>query len=229
MPGAGIKPKYAWSDTKHTPPPLGVCPLTSYCRPWHSLWRRNTACAGQDYNGKFYSLGGADSNPAGWSVDPEDNSVSINYQGGDTPSCKNPRQANVKLACDSTAIDPTVVALTFVNENPQCARCAFFDRDLHARSAIEFHAFAPLEALPCVCPMTFISGVHSSYRLALDRPNTKGLQSDRNWALRLSGEVRPTLSTLSTTITAQPTSIPTITIPAPTPTPIPTSTTTSTA
>jgi hypothetical protein len=34
--------------------------------------------------------------------------------------------------------------------------------------AIEFfHAFAPLEALPCVCPMAFLWGVHSSYRLAL--------------------------------------------------------------
>ena len=27
--------------------------------------------------------------------------------------------------------------------------CSFFDRNLHSRSAIEFHAFAPLEALPC--------------------------------------------------------------------------------
>jgi chorismate synthase len=29
------------------------------------------------------------------------------------------------------------------------AGCAFFDRNLHSRSAIWFHAFAPLEALPC--------------------------------------------------------------------------------
>jgi hypothetical protein len=29
-------------------------------------------------------------------------------------------------------------------------RCAFFDRSLHPRSAIELHAFAPLEALPGV-------------------------------------------------------------------------------
>jgi hypothetical protein len=29
-------------------------------------------------------------------------------------------------------------------------RCTFFDRRLHSRMAIEFHAFAPLEALPCV-------------------------------------------------------------------------------
>jgi outer membrane protein assembly factor BamB len=29
-------------------------------------------------------------------------------------------------------------------------RCAFFDRNLYSRSAIELHAFAPLEALPCV-------------------------------------------------------------------------------
>jgi hypothetical protein len=26
--------------------------------------------------------------------------------------------------------------------------------------AIEFHAFAPLEALPCVGPMAFLSGIH---------------------------------------------------------------------
>jgi hypothetical protein len=32
-------------------------------------------------------------------------------------------------------------------------------------SAFEFHAFAPLESLPCVRPMPFISGVHSSYQL----------------------------------------------------------------
>jgi hypothetical protein len=30
------------------------------------------------------------------------------------------------------------------------ARCAFFDRNLHSRSAIGSHAFAPLEARPCV-------------------------------------------------------------------------------
>jgi hypothetical protein len=30
------------------------------------------------------------------------------------------------------------------------ARCAFFDRYLRSRDAIEFHAFAPLEALACV-------------------------------------------------------------------------------
>jgi hypothetical protein len=40
------------------------------------------------------------------------------------------------------------------------ARCAFFDRDLHSRMPFECHAFASLEALPCVCPMAFLSGVH---------------------------------------------------------------------
>jgi hypothetical protein len=29
-------------------------------------------------------------------------------------------------------------------------RCAFFDRGVHSRSAVEFHAFAPIEVLPCV-------------------------------------------------------------------------------
>jgi predicted dehydrogenase len=43
----------------------------------------------------------------------------------------------------------------------------FFNKNLHPRSAIEFHAFAPLEALPCVCSIAFISGVCFSYRLAL--------------------------------------------------------------
>jgi hypothetical protein len=33
--------------------------------------------------------------------------------------------------------------------------------------AIEFNAFAPLEALASVRPLPFLSGVHSSYRLAL--------------------------------------------------------------
>jgi hypothetical protein len=33
--------------------------------------------------------------------------------------------------------------------------------------AIEFHAFAPLEALPYVRPMAILSGVHSSYRITL--------------------------------------------------------------
>jgi hypothetical protein len=32
---------------------------------------------------------------------------------------------------------------------------------------IEFHAFAPLVARACVCPMAFLSGVHSSYQLTL--------------------------------------------------------------
>jgi hypothetical protein len=34
----------------------------------------------------------------------------------------------------------------------QFVRCAFSDRIFALEDAIEFHAFAPLEALPCVCP-----------------------------------------------------------------------------
>jgi hypothetical protein len=46
----------------------------------------------------------------------------------------------------------------------RCARST----EIYTRECIEFHAFAPpLEALPCVRPMAFLSGVHSSYRLAL--------------------------------------------------------------
>jgi hypothetical protein len=44
---------------------------------------------------------------------------------------------------------------------------ARFDRHFALEDAIEFHAFAPLEALSCVCPMTFLSGGHSSYRFTL--------------------------------------------------------------
>jgi hypothetical protein len=33
--------------------------------------------------------------------------------------------------------------------------------------AIEFHAFAPLAALLCVCPMSFLSGFYSPYQLTL--------------------------------------------------------------
>jgi WD40 repeat protein len=43
----------------------------------------------------------------------------------------------------------------------------FRQRHFHSRSAIEFHAFARLEALPCVRPMAFLSGVHSADRLTL--------------------------------------------------------------
>jgi hypothetical protein len=40
-------------------------------------------------------------------------------------------------------------------------RCAFFDRDLPSRSAIEFHAFAPRETLRHACDqMAFLSGFH---------------------------------------------------------------------
>jgi hypothetical protein len=48
----------------------------------------------------------------------------------------------------------------------QQARCAFFNTKITLEDAIAFHAFALLEALPCVGPMAFLSGV-SSYRLAL--------------------------------------------------------------
>jgi hypothetical protein len=47
-------------------------------------------------------------------------------------------------------------------------RCAFFRQEFTLEDAIEFHAFAPpLEALPCVCPMAFLSGLHFSYQFTL--------------------------------------------------------------
>jgi hypothetical protein len=59
-------------------------------------------------------------------------------------------------------------------------RCAFFDRNLHSRM--------PLVPTPArlkragVRPMTFLSEVHSSYRLALQiRPNTEGNRGRSDW------------------------------------------------
>jgi hypothetical protein len=49
-----------------------------------------------------------------------------------------------------------------------------FGQKLNTRSAIEFQDFAPLEALLCVCPMLFLSGVPPSYRLALQIPSEHG-------------------------------------------------------
>jgi hypothetical protein len=46
-------------------------------------------------------------------------------------------------------------------------RCARFTRTFTPEDAIAVHAFAPLEALPGMGTMTFLSGAHSSYRLAL--------------------------------------------------------------
>jgi hypothetical protein len=49
----------------------------------------------------------------------------------------------------------------------RCTVWRVFHRNLHS-GAIEFHAFAPLEATTCVRPMTFLSDVHhSSYRYTL--------------------------------------------------------------
>jgi len=44
---------------------------------------------------------------------------------------------------------------------------ARFRQKFTLEDTIEIHAFAPLEALACVRPMPFLSGVRSSYRLAL--------------------------------------------------------------
>jgi hypothetical protein len=56
-------------------------------------------------------------------------------------------------------------------------RCALFDRNLHSRSAIDYHAFAPpLEALSCVCyqwPSSRVSTVLPFVGCQLC-PNTEG-------------------------------------------------------
>jgi hypothetical protein len=40
------------------------------------------------------------------------------------------------------------------------ARCLRFRPNFALEDAIGIHAFAPLEALPCVCPIACLSGVH---------------------------------------------------------------------
>jgi hypothetical protein len=45
-------------------------------------------------------------------------------------------------------------------EKWQLVRCAFFEHKLQLPRAVEFYAFAPLEALSCVRPMPFLSGCH---------------------------------------------------------------------
>jgi hypothetical protein len=42
-----------------------------------------------------------------------------------------------------------------------------FRQEFTLEDAIEFHTAALVEALPCVWPMAFLSGVRVSYRLAL--------------------------------------------------------------
>jgi hypothetical protein len=50
-----------------------------------------------------------------------------------------------------------------------------FWQGFHSRSTIEFHAFAPLEALPSVWPIPILSGVTPLTGLHCNfRPNTKG-------------------------------------------------------
>jgi hypothetical protein len=50
----------------------------------------------------------------------------------------------------STSYTLTSDTTTADGDGFSLARCAFFDRDLHSRSAIGSHAIAPHEALPCV-------------------------------------------------------------------------------
>jgi hypothetical protein len=54
---------------------------------------------------------------------------------------------NHPARCAFLALDSAVLGLA---SSGVVARCAFFNRDLHSRSAIEFRAFAPLEVLPGV-------------------------------------------------------------------------------
>jgi MFS family permease len=35
-----------------------------------------------------------------------------------------------------------------------------FEQEFTLKNAIEFHVFAPLKALSCLCPIAFLSGVH---------------------------------------------------------------------
>jgi hypothetical protein len=67
-------------------------------------------------------------------------------------------EESVMLDVEARSFDELVDAVIAM-----LVRCAFFGWKLHSRSAIDFHAFALLKALPCVCPMAFLSGVQSSY------------------------------------------------------------------
>jgi hypothetical protein len=51
----------------------------------------------------------------------------------------------------------TMVVSTYAG--PGCG-ARFFDRSLYPRMPLSFTPLLPLEALPCVWPMTFFSGVH---------------------------------------------------------------------
>jgi hypothetical protein len=74
-----------------------------------------------------------------------------------------------QLAAAAADLTPTLAAVFGSVERAftQDAYGARLRHECTLENAIEFHAFAPLEGLPCVCPMSFLSGVRSFYRLAL--------------------------------------------------------------
>jgi hypothetical protein len=103
--------------------------------------------------------------------------------------CTCPRQPQQIRSCcrwlqcgtgtDDTTSNPTIPTNDHNISNPtgidahqhqsssKTAHCTVRVLGSNLHDAIGFHAFAPLEALPCVWPMAFLLGVHSSYRLSL--------------------------------------------------------------
>jgi hypothetical protein len=76
------------------------------------------------------------------------------------------------IAADPVAARHTFSALAEKGHGEAQQMLAFvyagrFRQRFTLEDAIEFRAFASLEALACVRPIAFLSGVHSSYRLAL--------------------------------------------------------------
>jgi hypothetical protein len=57
-------------------------------------------------------------------------------------------------------------AVVYYDLDVVIARCAFFDRHLHSRMSIGFHALLRLKRAG-VWPMAFLSGVHFSYQFTL--------------------------------------------------------------
>jgi hypothetical protein len=89
--------------------------------------------------------------------------------GSDSPRQVAVRLGHTELAEWLTEMkDCTVLEIAALCGNSKAAAYgARFSTDIYTRGCHWFPTPAPLEALACVRPMPFISGVHGSYRLAL--------------------------------------------------------------
>jgi hypothetical protein len=71
-----------------------------------------------------------------------------------------PAFAGLAVALTVLLLNFGLTVLTGRLEQRSLVRRPFFDGTFALEDAIELHAFAWLEALPCVWPMSFFSGVH---------------------------------------------------------------------